>query len=178
MTWPDFRPPLQGNIPELLPADLAAAREYSVELATASGPGPMVEVRELFRRLYGEPQDCGTPNPYVAPYHRWRAKVRLTSRDGGHEDITASIEYRYWPTLKLGYIESVHVTSEIRHQGMGVRLLNFAIDHMRRKGGESVHAFTVSQEGLSLLAGVGFAADAPEDENSPWRCWVSIIPKV
>ena len=52
MTWLDSSPPLQESSPDILPEDLAVAREYGVDVSTAPEPGPAIETRELLRRLY------------------------------------------------------------------------------------------------------------------------------
>lgn len=173
MTGRDHPPALHEKSPEVHPEDLAAAQEYGLEVGAAPEPGPAVEVRELLRQLYGEPQSCGSPNPYLARYSRFRAKSRPkvgTSLD----DPGGGIEYRCWPDLKLGYIESIHVGPETRRRGLGVRLVRFAIEHLRRRGSRSIYAFTVNPEGFRLLTSAGFAAGPAEDPSSPWRCWVSI----
>ncbi len=167
--------PLRGNEGGMPPEDVATAREYGLEVTKAPEPGPTVEVRELFHRLFGEPQACAEPSPYLATYERLRARIHPESA-GGHdgEDVTGSIEFRYWPTLRLGYIENVHVSTGKRRRGLGVKLVGFAVQHLSRRGSGQIHAFTVSREGSSLFASAGFAAGPPEDEGQPWRRWVSI----
>lgn len=77
--------------------------KYRIEVTRISEPGPTIEVHNLFRRLYSEPQEHGATNPYVAKYRRLRAKVLLRSR-GSQDDnsVAGSVEYRYWPSLKAG----------------------------------------------------------------------------
>ena len=147
--------------------------EYRIEVARISEPGPTVEVHNLFHRLYSEPQERGTTsNPYVAKYRRLRAKVLPRFR-GSQDDncVAGSVEYRYWPSLKLGYIENAYVSAEIRRKGLGVKLINFAVNYMRRKGSHRIYAFAVNSEGCGLLASAGFAHEPPEDPESPWRRW-------
>jgi len=172
MTWLDRLPPLQESSPEVLPDDLAVAREYGMEVAAAPETGPTVETRQLLRRLYGEPQDCDEPNPYLAGYTRFRAKLHPAA-GASPADVHGSIDYRHWPDLKLGYIENVHVGPDMRRRGVGVRLLGFAVEHLRRRGSRSIHAFTVNSQGFGLFTSAGFAAGPPEDLGSPWRRWVS-----
>jgi len=146
--------------------------EYRIEITGITGPGPTVEVRSLFRRLYGEPQECGTTNPYVAEYRRLR--VRLVPRfksNQGYSYVVGSVDYRYWPCLKLGYIENARVSSEIRRRGLGVKLINFAVNYMHRQGSHHIYAFAVNPEGYSLLASAGFVHEPPENPASPWRRW-------
>jgi len=153
----------------VLPADWALAREHGMVLRVASEPGPAVEARELLRRLYGEPQQCGEQSPYLAGHARFQVTLpgeREKTEGGG-------VEYRYWPDLRLGYIENVQVTPGLRRRGVGVRLIRFALEHLRRLGADSVHAFTVSPQGFSLLTGAGFAPEPAGDAGSPWRCWLT-----
>lgn len=155
--------------------DSVDVEEYRIEITGISGLGPTVEVRSLFRRLYGEPQECGTPNPYVAKCKRLRARLipRFEGSQGSNY-VVGSVDYRYWPCLKLGYIEDAHVSSEIRRRGLGVKLINFAVNYMRRKGSHHIYAFAVNPEGCSLLASAGFVHEPPENPTSPWRRWFSI----
>jgi len=146
--------------------------EYRIEVTRISEPGPTVEVRSLFNKLYNEPQEPGTTNPYVAKYRRLRARVLPRSRGGQSDNCVAgSVEYRYWPCLKLGYIENARVSPEIRQRGLGVKLINFAVNHMRREGSHHIYAFAVNPEGCSLLTSAGFAYEPPENPASPWRRW-------
>ena len=147
--------------------------EYRIEVTRISEPGPTVEVHNLFHRLYSGPQERGTTsNPYVAKCKRLRAKVLLRSR-GSQDDncVAGSVEYRYWPSLELGYIENAYVTAEIRRKGFGVKLINFAINYMRRKGSHCIYAFAVNPEGCALLTSAGFACETPENPTSLWRMW-------
>jgi ribosomal protein S18 acetylase RimI-like enzyme len=177
MYWLHPLPPHEEATPELLPEDMAVAREYGVDISVASEPAPAVEARELFRRLYGEPQDCGQPNPYLAACCRLRAKARSKPGDGQRRgEVVGSIEYRCWPSLGLGYIGSVHVSSQMRRRGLGVRLVSFAVEHMRRRGAGSIYAFTVSREGYQLFHRAGFAPKPPDDPRAPWRRWVLATP--
>ena len=157
---------------ELQREDSVDLGEYRIEVTRISEPGPIVEVHNLFHRLYSEPQERGTANPYVAKYRRLRARVLL--RFGGSQGdncVAGSVEYRYWSCLKLGYIENVHVSSEMRRRGLGVKLINFAVNYMRRKGSHRIYAFAVNSEGCGLLASAGFAHEPPEDPKSLWRRW-------
>jgi len=49
--------------------------KYRIKVTGLSELGPTVEVNRLFHRLYGAPQECGVPNPYVAKYRRFRARA-------------------------------------------------------------------------------------------------------
>ncbi len=146
--------------------------KYRIEVTRISEPGPTIEVHSLFRRLYSEPQEHGETNPYVAKYRRLRAKVLPRFRGSqGDNCVAGSVEYRYWPSLKLGYIENAYVSAEIRRKGLGVKLINFAVSYMRRKGSHRIYAFAVNPEGCGLLASAGFAREPPENPTSLWRRW-------
>jgi len=146
--------------------------EYRIEVARISEPGPTVEVHNLFHRLYSEPQERGTTNPYVAKYQRLRARILPRSKGSqGDSFVAGSVEYRYWPCLDLGYIENARVSPEMRRRGLGVKLINFAVNYMRRKGNHRIYAFAVSPEGCGLLTSAGFAHEPPENSASPWRRW-------
>jgi ribosomal protein S18 acetylase RimI-like enzyme len=163
-------PPKSGRgIP---PEDVDFARERGFELADAIEPGPTVEVRDLFRRLYGPPKKGRRASPGLADCVRLRAKARGVAGDA--DKVTGSIEFRYWPVLGIGYVETVHVAAAIRRRGLGIRLLEFAVDLMRRRGADSVHAFIVSADGLGLFTDAGFVAEAAEDASLPWRTWASV----
>lgn len=165
MMWRD-------SFSELQKEDSVDLAEYRIEITRISEMGPTVEIRNLFHRLYSEPQERRTANPYVAEYRRLRARALLHS--GGNQSgncVAGSVEYRYWPCLKLGYIENVHVSPEMRRRGLGVKLINFAVNYMRRKGSHRIYAFAVNSEGCGLLASAGFAHEPSEDPESPWRRW-------
>ena len=162
----------QDGFSELQREDSMDLGEYRIEVTRISEPGPTVEVHNLFHRLYSEPQERGTANPYVAKYRRLRARALL--RFGGNQGdncVAGSVEYKYWPSLKLGYIENVQVSSEMRRRGIGAKLIEFAVNYMRRKGSHRIYAFAVNSEGCGLLASAGFAHEPPEDPKSLWRRW-------
>ncbi len=157
--------------------DVDFARERGFELANAIEPGPTVEVRDLFHRLYGPPKKGSRASPGLADCVRLRAKARGVAGDGGEvavDEVAGSIEFRYWPVLGIGYVETVHVAAAIRRRGLGIRLLEFALDLIRRKGADSVHAFIVSADGLGLFTDAGIVAEAAEDASVPWRTWASV----
>ncbi|MEE8353843.1 MAG: GNAT family N-acetyltransferase [Dehalococcoidales bacterium] len=168
----DFLPPPPKSGPGIPAEDVDFARERGFELADAIEPGPTVEVRDLFRRLYGPPEQGARASPGLADCVRLRAKARGVAGDG--DEVAGSIEFRYWPVLGIGYVEAVHVAAAIRRHGLGIRLLEFAVALMRRRGADSVHAFIVSADGLALFTGAGFVAEAAEDASLPWRTWASV----
>jgi len=146
--------------------------EYRIEVTRISEPGPTVEVRSLFNKLYSESQEGETLNPYLAKYQRLRARVLTHSKGSqGGNCVAGSVEYRYWPCLKLGYIENARVSPEMRRKGLGVKLINFAVNYMRREGSLHIYAFAVNPEGYGLLTNTGFAHEPPENPASPWRRW-------
>ncbi len=171
----------------LLPEDLLAAKEYDLDVSVVGGLGPAVEPRDLLLRLYGRPQDNGRSNPHLAPYRRLRASLRPELASGSEQAETAdpspdrdvgSIEYRHWPSLQLGYLETIQVSTEVRRQGVGIKLVDFAVEHLARLGCQCVYAFIVSPEGASLFASAGFSTPEPRDGAQPWRDWVVIATTV
>jgi GNAT superfamily N-acetyltransferase len=149
--------------------------KYRIEVTGLSELGPTVEVNRLFHRLYGAPQECGVPNPYVAKYRRFRARASPRLKDSqNYNHTTGIIDYRYWPDLKLAYIEDAHVISNMRHKGLGVRLMNFAVTYLRQLGSQYIYAFSVNPEGFRLLANAGFVEEKPENLANPWRRWFTI----
>ncbi|HEY90389.1 MAG TPA: GNAT family N-acetyltransferase [Dehalococcoidia bacterium] len=155
-----------------LPEDSIVPIDHEIEVTVPVDPGPNVETRKLFRRLYGIPQDYDTASPFLATFTRYRSKLRPAALTSPRH-VNGSIEYRYWPDLKLGYIDNVFIGSNMRRQGFGVRLVKFATDHLRRKGSRTVFAFTVNPPGLGLFISAGFTPESPEDASYPWRRWVS-----
>jgi len=150
--------------------------EYRIKVTGLSELGPAVEVNRLFHKLYGGPQECGTPNPYVAKYRRFRARALLHSKSSQNYDHTTGIiDYRYWTDLKLAYIEDAHVISDMRHKGLGVSLMNFVVSYLRHQGSQHIYAFSVNPEGFRLLANAGFADEPPENPTYTWRRWFAII---
>ena len=174
MEWPAYGPPLQEDNLDDHQTGLDDAEEYRIEVTRVSEPGSAVEVRSLFHRLYGEPGGCSTLNPYVAKYRRLRGSALPNSKDSQEYGyVTGTIDYRHWPSLKLGYIENVRVSSRMRRKGLGVKLINFAIDYMHRKGVQRIYSFAVNPEGFSLLSSAGFIAEPPEDPERAWQRWFS-----
>lgn len=167
-----------------LPAeDIALAGRHGFSLSETNQPGPTVEVRDLFRRLYGAPGR----SPQPANCIRLRAKAHGAAGTSAGDSVDGSIEFRYWPHLGLGYVESVHVNGGMRRGGLGRRLLDFAVELMASKGvGRSeacvadneaaggVHAFIVSPEGLRLFTAAGFVPEPAADAAQPWRSWASL----
>ena len=149
--------------------------EYRIEVTRVSEPGPVIEVRNLFRRLYGEPDECGTLNPYIARCRRLRGSALPDSKNSQEYGyVTGTVDYRYWPSLKLGYIENVQVGSNMRRRGLGLKLVDFALDYVRSRGIQRVYSFAVNPEGFHLLESSGFAAEPPDDSERPWQRWFSI----
>jgi len=150
----------------------AAVGKCDIALSRISEPGPVVEVRILFRRLYGEPGKYDAPNPYVATCERQRGSALVNAKaDREHSPVGGIIDYRYWHSLELGYIENVQVGSEMRRQGLGAKLIDFAVDHMCGKDVRRVYSFAASQPGFRLLTRAGFTAEPPENPELSWKRW-------
>ncbi len=177
MEWPAYGPPLREDNLEGCQEDLAGVEAYRIEVTGVSEPGPVVETRDLLRRLYGEPDGRGARNPYVASYTRLRASALPESGDGQkYGYVIGTADYRYWPSLKLGYIEHVRVSSSARGKGLGVKLVDFVLDYMRGKGIQRIYSFAVNPEGSGLLTGAGFTPEPAEDSERPWRRWFHSEP--
>jgi GNAT superfamily N-acetyltransferase len=164
MVWPAYGPPLQEDDPGGCREGLADVHEYRIEVSSVSEPGPAIEARDLLRRLYGEPDTHGTSSPHVVRPRRLRGTVLPESGDEkeyGH--VLGTVDYRYWASLKLGYIENVRVGPNMRRQGLGLRLVDFALEYMLGKGIRRVYSFAVTPEGSLLLESAGFAPEPPED---------------
>jgi GNAT superfamily N-acetyltransferase len=175
MGWPAYGSPRQEDNLEGCLKSPTHVEEYRIEVTGVPEPGPAIEVRDLLRKLYGEPNEVGTQNPYVASYRRLRGSAIPQSGDSqarGH--ITGTIDYGYWPSLKLGYIENVRVRSEMRRKGLGLKLVDFALDYLRSRGIRRIYSFAVNPEGFTLLESAGFVPEPPESSEYPWRRWFSI----
>lgn len=169
MYWLEPAPRYREGDPDVSAEDLARARARGLSIEEIPGPGPQLEASQLLRRLYGDPADCEPPRPHVAGYRRLRAEPCCAATL--EQDAPGRVEFRHWPSLGLGYIEDVRVNDESRRQGLGARLLSFAVEHLRARGSRRVFAFTTSPEGLSLCVGLGFSPEAPEEDGRPWRRW-------
>ena len=172
MEWPAYGPPRQEDDLEGNHEGLADVKEYRIEVTKASEPDPVVEVRDLLHRLYGEIDRNSKPNPFVARYRRLRGSAIPDSGDNHDSDqFLGLVDYRYWSSLKLGYIENVRVSSSMRRKGLGRKLVEFAVDYMHDKGIQRIYSFAVNPEGYGLLAGSGFEPEPVDDLERPWRRW-------
>jgi len=173
MNWPAYGPPLEEDNLDEYQQGVEDPDTYRIEVTKVSEPGPVIETRDLLRRLYGEPNG-GPRNPYIARYTRLKASAMPKSGDNAdYGYVVGTAEYRYWPSLKLGYIEHVRVSSSVRRKGLGVKLVDFALDYMRGKGIKHIYSFAVNPEGARLLNSAGFAPEPAEDPERPWRRWFS-----
>jgi len=172
LEWPAYGPPrkeekLDGG--QERPEDV---EEFKIQANKASEPGPVIEVRNLFHRLYGDPEDCDDPNPYIARYVRLKGNA-VPELKSSHEygSVSGTVDYRYWPTLKLGYIENVVVSTNMRRKGLGNMLVSFALDYMREKGMRRTYSFAVNRGGYRLLNSSGFTAEPPDNPQKSWQRW-------
>jgi len=175
MGWPAYGPPRQEDDLEGSGNGPPHIEEYRIEVTGVSEPGPVIEVRDLLYRLYGKPNEVGTQNPYVASYRRLRGSA--IPKSGGSQaqgHVTGTVDYGYWPSLKLGYIESVRVHSDMRRKGLGLKLVDFALDYLRSRGIRRIYSFAVNPEGFILLESAGFVPEPSENSEYPWRRWLSI----
>ena len=174
LEWPAYGPPREEDKLDEVHEGSDDVEEYKIKVNTVSEPGSVIEVRNLFHRLYGEPDECDEPNPYIAQYRRLRGSALPESRDSQEYGyVTGTVDFRYWPSLYLGYIENVQVSSNMRRKGLGNKLVSFALDYMRSKGIQRTYSFAVNHEGFLLLERSGFTAEPPDNAQHSWQRWFS-----
>jgi GNAT superfamily N-acetyltransferase len=175
MRWPDYGLPRQEDDIEGCREGPTYVEEYRIEVTEVFEPGPVIEIRDLLCRLYGKPDEVGTQNPYVAGYRRLRGSAVPQSRDSqAHSHVIGTVDYGYWPSLNLGYIESVRIRLDMRRKGLGLKLVNFALDYLRSRRIQRIYSLAVNPEGSGLLESAGFVSEPPENSEDPWRMWFSI----
>jgi len=104
--WPDYGLPKQEDDLEACREGPIHVEECRIEVTGLPEPGPVIEVRDLLCRLYGRPDEVGARNPYVAVYKRLRGCALQQSGDSkAHNYVIGIVDYGYWPSLTLGYIE-------------------------------------------------------------------------
>jgi len=151
MVWITYVPPEQETKPDTMFGESGDVDGYRIKLYRPFEPAPTVEVRNLFRKIYGEPQDCGEPNPYVAEFTRIRGRLMPVCGNGkDSKKIYGTVDFRYWPTLKLGYIENAQVNPEVRRKGLGSKLIVFAMNYLRNMGSEKIYAYAASRAEKAL----------------------------
>jgi|GEM_PF-1922320 len=72
-------------------------------------------------------------------------------------DDIGHITYIYYPSVRVGHIEFVAIEPAYRRQGFGSKLVQFALDDMRKQGVVKVSANILSKEGQRLLKAHGFS---------------------
>jgi len=72
-------------------------------------------------------------------------------------DGIGHITYIYYPSVRVGHIEVVDIEPAYRRRGFGSKLVQFALDDMRRRGIVKVSASIISEEGMRLLKAHGFS---------------------
>jgi GNAT superfamily N-acetyltransferase len=170
MGWPAYGAPGQKQDADSQLEDVSDGEETEIVVTSLSEPAPIVEIRDLFRKLYGEPDECRTPSPYLAVYYRFRGMVRTRIKNGQPADLGIA-DFGYWRSLKLGYIESVKVRPNIRGKGIGIKLVNIVLNYLQDCGIQRCYSFAVNPEGYRLLKNSGFTPATPDDPERPWRAW-------
>lgn len=120
----------------------------------ALNSAPMEKAREIrivrdLTEYFEEPGHPALPEGvrYPVQYKEMKAVI-----DGvGH------ITYIYYPSVRVGHIEFVDVEPAYRRRGFGSKLVQFALDDMRRRGIVKVSASIMSGEGMRLLKTHGFS---------------------
>jgi GNAT superfamily N-acetyltransferase len=172
MGWPAYGLPRREDDLEPCLEDPTSVEQYRIDVIEVSEPGPVVEIRDLLCRLYGKPDEVGAQNAYLATYKRLRG-IAVPQSDQAHKHVIGTVEYGYWPSLKLGYIETVRVRSDMRRKGFGLKLVDFAVDYMRGRKIQRLYSFAINIEGNALLESAGFVPEPPGDSEHPWRRWFS-----
>ncbi|MDD4876823.1 MAG: GNAT family N-acetyltransferase [Dehalococcoidales bacterium] len=145
---------------------------YKIEVTRTWEPGPFVEIRILFNKLYGDPGKYEEMNPHRTESIRLRAKTVMQNEENRDYDyVVGTSTYKYWPSLNLGYIESAVVNPKMRKKGIGITLINFIIEYLRSKGCQRIYSFAVNREGYRLLINTNFIHEPPEDPANLWRRW-------
>jgi len=172
MGWPAYGTPPRDDGLEKAHGSPPVVEDYHIDVAEVSESGSVVEIRDLLCRLYGTPEQCSEPNPYLATYMRLRGTALPRNAEGKPQDTAiGTVDFGYWPTLNLGYIESVRVRTDVRKRGVGLALLNFGVDYMQRRKMARIYSFAVNREGYKLLESGGFSPEEPDDPARPWRTW-------
>ena len=172
MGWPAYGLPRREDDLEPCLEDATNVEQYRIDVIEVSEPGPVIETRDLLCRLYGKPDEIGPQSPYLATYERLRG-IAAPQSDQAHRHVIGTVEYGYWPSLNLGYIETVRVRLDMRRKGFGLKLVDFAVDYMRGRKIQRVYSFAVNIEGNALLESAGFVPEPPGDSERPWRRWFS-----
>ena len=72
-------------------------------------------------------------------------------------DGIGHVTYSYYPSVRVGHIEVVDIEPAYRRRGFGSKLVQFALDDIRRRGIVKVSASILSREGIQLLEAHGFS---------------------
>ena len=116
---------------------------------------PMEKAREIrivrdLTDYFEEPGHPALPEGVRYPVQYKEVKAVI---DGiGH------VSYIYYPSVRVGHIEFVDIEPAYRRRGFGSRLLQFALDDMKKKGIVKVSASILSKEGVTLLKAHGFSS--------------------
>jgi GNAT superfamily N-acetyltransferase len=106
----------------------------------------------IARETTGYNEEEGHPAlPRGVTYPILYKEVQAFIDDVGH------ITYTYWPSVGVGHVEMINVEPPYQRRGFGSKLVQFAIDDMKKKGITKVSASILSKEGASLLKALGFA---------------------
>jgi len=172
--WPDYGLSQQENDLDGCWAGPIHIEECRIEVTGLSEPGPVIEVRDLLCRLYGRPDEVGIRNPYVAVYRRLRGCALQQPGDSqAHNYVIGIVDYGYWPSLKLGYIENVKIHPDVRRKGLGLKLIDFALDYLRGRGVQRIYSLAVNPEGFGLLERAGLLPEPSDNPECLWRRWFS-----
>lgn len=170
--WPDYGIPKQEDYLEGCQGGRTDVEECRIDISGLSEPGPLIEVRDLLCKLYGKPDEVGTRNPYIAVYRRLRGRALLqTENSQANSYVIGTVDYGYWPSLKLGYIENVKIHLNMRRKGLGLKLVDFALAYLRSKGVRRIYSLAVNPEGFGLLERAGLVPEPPENLECLWRRW-------
>jgi len=99
--------------------------------------------------FYEEPLHPALPEGVRYPVQY--KEIKAVIDDIGH------ITYIYWPSVRVGHIEAIDIEPASRRLGFGSKLMQFAIDDMKKKGIVKVSASILSKAGAQLLKAHGFS---------------------
>lgn len=160
---------------EILDYDRRFRKEELVEQCRRAGVSVSGEKKELAAKLIAKGGDVKRMSQTCGEVHIVREGTGLDEEEGHPAlppgvtypisyteakaviDDVGHITYIYYPSVGVGHIEMVNVQSLYQRRGFGSKLVQFAIDDMRKKGIAKVSASILSKEGASLLKALGFA---------------------
>jgi GNAT superfamily N-acetyltransferase len=147
--------------PHKTPSQLA--RERGTQPSIKQYPSDTIHVIKE-ADAYEEERHPALPQGTVLPimYHEVLARIG----GGTIADLVGSVDYLYFPSLKLGVIELIDVNKIHQRKGYGRKLLEYAIDDMKKKGITRVWADVWSYESQQMFSSLGFSLKESKTERA------------